>query len=67
MSDPDDEEDYQPRANDHLVEPMFAGLGARRDEESEAAQEESEEAAGEERPATPGFLARLLGLFRRQP
>lgn len=30
MEEPREEEPYEPREHDHLVEPMFGGLGAER-------------------------------------
>lgn len=55
MSDPDP--DYQPRENDHLVEPMFAGLGV---------GEEEEERAKEEPDSRGGWLAALARWWRRR-
>jgi hypothetical protein len=59
--DPDD--DYQPRETDHLVEPMFAGLGV---------GEEGEEEPSREEPGAPieerhnGWLAAIVGWLRRR-
>ncbi len=54
---PDD--DFEPRENDHLVEPMFAGLGVG---EEDAADDEAEPQNEEVRT---GFLAALLRSLRR--
>lgn len=40
---------YRPREHDHLVEPMFGGLGVE----------------ARERARRPGFLARCLAFLRR--
>ena len=48
------EEDYEPRTKDHLVEPLFGGLGVRA--ESPAAEPESTE-------PTPGLVRRILSLL----
>jgi len=50
-------EDYSPRRDDHLVEPMFAGLGVGDGEEegSEEVESGEVEAHGER----PGFWRRL--------
>ncbi|HED66123.1 MAG TPA: hypothetical protein ENJ09_11280 [Planctomycetes bacterium] len=53
MDAPD--EPYRPRESDHLVEPMFAGLGV------EAEREEREQAADTpERQSRPHPIARFL-------
>ncbi|MEW6072108.1 MAG: hypothetical protein AB1726_05850 [Planctomycetota bacterium] len=65
------DEEYRPRATDHLVEPMFAGLGVGDGEEQ--ALEAPAVPPAEDRPAR-GLLAalarvarRLLGRGRRPP
>lgn len=57
MSDPGDDEDFRPRENDHLVEPMFAGLGVDGDEPAPE---------GDEVSAQNGrsLLARVLAWLR---
>ena len=55
------EEPYEPRKDDHLVEPMFAGLGVgeeRADEEEGEQGAEAEEGAWR---AVVRFVRRLLG------
>ena len=52
MDDPD--EPYRPRESDHLVEPMFAGLGV---------GEKEAEHPLEEDPTPPTLLIRLLRLL----
>jgi hypothetical protein len=52
MTNRDQDSRHQSRPNDHLVEPMFAGLGVGDDE----ASVEEEEGVGRRRP---GLIARL--------
>ncbi len=54
-----DEESYRPRETDHLVEPMFEGLGMG---EGEADAEETDPESPRS-GAQSWFLTRLLGFF----
>ena len=50
------EDSYRPREHDHLVEPMFGGLGV--------SEEGRERAVEEEQPSVRrGWIARLLGVL----
>lgn len=57
------EEAYRPRANDHLVEPFYGGLGAEHEAIGAPADRSSAAPAGEERDGR-GALARILGWLR---
>ena len=57
-------EDYSPRQDDHLVEPMFAGLGVGEDE-TECEPETEPEVADSPDSATNGVWGRILAWFRR--
>ena len=50
-------EDYSPRQNDHLVEPMFAGLGVEGDEDE--ARDDGDFAEREARTERPGLWRRI--------
>ena len=52
-------DEYRPREDDHLVEPMFAGLGVGEEREEEDAPPVEEEGS------RGGFLAALVRLLRR--
>ena len=56
----EDEGDYRPRANDHLVEPMYSGLGVGGDEEAREFLHEVDPEADE-----PGVFLRFLRSARR--
>jgi len=51
--------DFRPREHDHLVEPLFGGLGA------EGGPEEPARAAASAPARTRGLLERCLGFLRR--
>ena len=58
------QEEFQPRENDHLVEPMYAGLGVGEEgETTEPAVEHVEEPRKTE--DAPSFLVILSRFFRR--
>jgi len=56
-------EDYSPRRDDHLVEPMFAGLGVGDDEEE--VREEGEAGEVEARGERRGFWRRVWSWLAR--
>ena len=59
-----EDEPFHPRKNDHLVEPMFAGLGV--GEGDEAGENAANAEATAERAEEPrGWFARLVRVLRR--
>ncbi len=52
-------DEYRPRREDHLVEPMFAGLGVGED------RGEADKPPDEEEDSRSGFYATLARLLRR--
>ena len=61
------EEPYRPRANDHLVEPMFAGLGVGEGEdELENGSRIPGHDVGSSSDGTRGWFARLWSVLARR-
>ena len=62
----DDDDDYRPRKDDHLVEPMFSGLGVNADDDAREFLHEEDPEAEE-----PGKLLRWIRsarqVMRRDP